>query len=221
MTGTRADRWRDRTQAQADLRHVCGPWREPRVVQTPLCTRILKYLESLFVFVTEPGVPATNNAAERSLRPLETSRKISGGTRSASGNGHEADARLPLRHLAGAGHQSLRRLPRTPRVPSNLNSYGRVWRRDGHARPSPANCWAAGMARLQDHAPHATAAGPVYIGPGLHSCNSSAYWNRRFAGYNRDRDRGKANRRAGGTGSRAPHVVRGASVQRWGANHET
>ena len=58
---------------------------EPRVVQTPLCARILRYLESLFVFVTEPAVPPTNNAAERSLRHLVTIRKISGGSRAAQG----------------------------------------------------------------------------------------------------------------------------------------
>ncbi len=84
-TGNRADRWRVRKQAQADLRQVCTPWLEPRVPQTSLCARMLRYLESLFVFVTEPDVPATNNAAERSLRPLVISRKISGGTRSGRG----------------------------------------------------------------------------------------------------------------------------------------
>ena len=50
-----------------------------------LCQRILRYLDSLFVFVTDPAVPPTNNAAERSLRHLVVSRKISGGTRSATG----------------------------------------------------------------------------------------------------------------------------------------
>ena len=84
-TGNRADRWRVRKQAQADLRQVCTPWLEPRVPQTSLCARMLRYPESLFVFVTEPDVPATNNAAERSLRPLVISRKISGGTRSGRG----------------------------------------------------------------------------------------------------------------------------------------
>ena len=44
-----------------------------------------RYLESLFVFVTEPGAPTTNNPAEHSLRPLVVSRKVSGGTRSARG----------------------------------------------------------------------------------------------------------------------------------------
>ncbi|CAN5167105.1 IS66-like element ISH10B family transposase [soil metagenome] len=84
-TGDRAARWRVRKQAQADLRQICTPWLEPRVPQTPLCARMLRHLESLFVFVTEPDVPATNNAAERSLRPLVVSRKISGGTRSPRG----------------------------------------------------------------------------------------------------------------------------------------
>jgi hypothetical protein len=84
-TGCRADRWRVRRQAQADLRRVCAPWLAPKVAQTTLCRRILKHLESLFVFVTEPDVPATNNAAERSLRHLVVRRKISGGTRSARG----------------------------------------------------------------------------------------------------------------------------------------
>jgi len=84
-TGSRAARWRVRKQAQADLRRVCAPWREPRVPQTPLGARMRRYLASLVVFVTEPEVPATNNAAERSLRPLVVSRKISGGTRSGRG----------------------------------------------------------------------------------------------------------------------------------------
>ena len=35
--------------------------------------------------MAEPAVPSDNNAAERSLRPLVISRKISGGTRSAVG----------------------------------------------------------------------------------------------------------------------------------------
>lgn len=84
-TGSREDRWRVRKQAQVDLKHLCTPWITPRVAQTTLCKRILRHLESLFVFVTEAGVPATNNAAERSLRPLVVGRKISGGTRSATG----------------------------------------------------------------------------------------------------------------------------------------
>jgi transposase len=53
--------------------------------QRVLAERITKHLDALFVFVEDPDVPATNNAAERSLRHLVTSRKISGGTRSPAG----------------------------------------------------------------------------------------------------------------------------------------
>ncbi len=83
--GSPAARRRLRRQVEAEVRQVCQPWLAPRVPHTTLCSRILRHLESLFVFVTEPGVPATNNQAERSLRHLVVSRKISGGTRSARG----------------------------------------------------------------------------------------------------------------------------------------
>lgn len=58
---------------------------DPLAVQGKLCRRIAKYRTELFVFVANPLVPPTNNAAERSLRHLVTSRKISGGTQSAQG----------------------------------------------------------------------------------------------------------------------------------------
>ena len=51
----------------------------------------------LFVFVAEPAVPSDNNAAERSLRHLVISRKISGGTRSARGT----DSKITLASLFG------------------------------------------------------------------------------------------------------------------------
>jgi transposase len=55
------------------------------VPQRVLCERILKYLPELFTFVADPRVPAENNAAERSIRPVVVRRKISGGTRTAAG----------------------------------------------------------------------------------------------------------------------------------------
>ena len=63
---------------------------DPLAVQGKLCRRIERFIKNLprtrygelFVFVAEPDVPSENNAAERSLRHLVTSRKISGGTRS-------------------------------------------------------------------------------------------------------------------------------------------
>jgi hypothetical protein len=53
--------------------------------QRGLCARIGRHLDELFVFVADPRVPPTNNAAERALRHLVTARKISGGTRSPEG----------------------------------------------------------------------------------------------------------------------------------------
>ena len=50
-----------------------------------LASRLRTHLTELFTFVRNPAVASTNNAAERSLRPLVISRKISGGTRSQAG----------------------------------------------------------------------------------------------------------------------------------------
>ena len=70
---------------------ICRPFlADPLAVQAKLCRRIERHIKSLprtgygelFVFVAEPDVPADNNAAERSLRHLAISRKVSGGTRS-------------------------------------------------------------------------------------------------------------------------------------------
>jgi hypothetical protein len=51
-----------------------------------LAARLRKHLGELFTFLQDPLVPATNNAAERSLRGLVIARKISGGTRSPAGS---------------------------------------------------------------------------------------------------------------------------------------
>ncbi len=96
-TGPPRPRWALRTALQTDLKQVCLPWQEAEVPQRGLSARILRHLESRFVFVTEPAVPATNNAAERSLRHLVVIRKISGGTRSAQGTA----TRMTLASLFG------------------------------------------------------------------------------------------------------------------------
>jgi len=61
---------------------------------------MLKHLPELFTFVTEPDVPPTNNAAERSLRHLVIARKISGGTRSPVGT----QTKMTLASLFGPWH---------------------------------------------------------------------------------------------------------------------
>jgi len=51
-----------------------------------LAKRLLRHQDELFQFVVIDGLPADNNLAERSLRPLVVCRKISGGTRSSEGS---------------------------------------------------------------------------------------------------------------------------------------
>jgi transposase len=81
-----AMRRRQRLAYEAELGALCAPFRgDDHAPQRGLCDRIIRHLSALFVFVEDPAVPSTNNAAERSLRHLVTMRKISGGTRSAAG----------------------------------------------------------------------------------------------------------------------------------------
>lgn len=54
--------------------------------QATLCRRVDLFLDELLAFVADPAVPADNNLAERSLRPLVIARKVSGGTRSPEGS---------------------------------------------------------------------------------------------------------------------------------------
>ena len=64
----------------------CQPFlADPLALQGRLCRRIERHIKELFVFVAEPDVPSDNNPAERSLRHVVISRKISGGTRSERG----------------------------------------------------------------------------------------------------------------------------------------
>jgi transposase len=65
---------------------LCPAEPDPSLPYATLAKRLRKYLAELFTFVRDPLVPPTNNAAERSLRPLVTGRKISGGTRSSAGS---------------------------------------------------------------------------------------------------------------------------------------
>ncbi len=70
------------------LLKLCRPFLEdPLAVQAKLCRRMERHIKELFVFVSHPEAPSDNNAAERSLRHLVISRKISGGTRSEQGSG--------------------------------------------------------------------------------------------------------------------------------------
>ncbi len=70
---------------EQQLMALCRPHLGRDAPQTVLCQRVERFLPELFVCVADPGVPPDNNAAERAIRPLAVSRKISGGTRGAEG----------------------------------------------------------------------------------------------------------------------------------------
>lgn len=83
-----------------------------------------RYIEELFVSVSDPAVPPANNAAEWSLRHLITSHKISGGTRSRQGTDSKV-ARASLFRLVGVAGQRTQSLPGMPpvtHIPSTLNT---------------------------------------------------------------------------------------------------
>src|SRR5258707_2945356 len=79
------------------LWQLCQPYVGTLTPQHTLCERVERFLPGLFVFVAVPGVPAHNNLAERSVRPLVIARKISGGTRSPQGS----QTRMGLASLFG------------------------------------------------------------------------------------------------------------------------
>ena len=84
---------------EKQLLALCHPFSNDQAApQAKLCRRIERFIKELFVFVSHPDVPSENNAAERSLRHLVISRKISGGTRSEQGT----DSRMTLASLFGA-----------------------------------------------------------------------------------------------------------------------
>jgi transposase len=81
-----AARRRARQGCETALGTLCAPYLGLAAApQRVLCERITTHLQALFLFVEDPTVPSTNNAAERSLRHRVTTRKISGGTRSPAG----------------------------------------------------------------------------------------------------------------------------------------
>jgi hypothetical protein len=73
-------------QCEALIRLLCPTQPDRILPYATLALRLRKYLAELFTFVRDPAVPATNNDAERGLRPLVIARKVSGGTRSAVGS---------------------------------------------------------------------------------------------------------------------------------------
>ena len=95
------DQQRLKGELERRLWAINAPYAEDATApQRKLAARMQRFVEELFVFVTEPACPADNNPAERSLRHLVTSRKISGGTRSDKGT----DTKMALSSLFGTWH---------------------------------------------------------------------------------------------------------------------
>jgi hypothetical protein len=84
------------TRYERALLHLCPDTRTADRPEATLAARVRHYINELFTFVRDPAAPHTNDAAERSLRPLVIARKISGGTRSAAGS----NTRMTLASLA-------------------------------------------------------------------------------------------------------------------------
>ena len=82
---------------EQQLWQVCQAYVRTTAPQHTLCECVERFLPELFVFVALPGVPAHNNLAERSVRPLVIARKISGGSRSPKGS----QTRMGLASLFG------------------------------------------------------------------------------------------------------------------------
>jgi len=68
-----------------------------------LAKRLYRYEGELFTFIRVPGVAATNNLAERSIRPFVITRTISGGTRSAAGSQIRCDLATVFHTWAARG----------------------------------------------------------------------------------------------------------------------
>ncbi len=102
---------------------LCQPFVQPEVPQQTLCKRVERFLPELFVFVAIPEVPAHNNLAERSVRPLVIARKISGGSRSPKGS----QTRMGLASLFGTWMaQGLNPFSQCLALLSQSNSLGQV-----------------------------------------------------------------------------------------------
>ena len=70
-------------------------------------------------------LPRDNNAAERSLRHLVISRKISGGARSGAGSGSKTTMASLFGTWRAQGSQSPPGMPQAAGFPSTLNCYNR------------------------------------------------------------------------------------------------
>jgi transposase len=102
---------------------LCQPFAHTLAFQHTLCERMERFLPEMFAFIAFPGVPAHNNLAERSVRPLVIARKISGGSRSPDGSA----TRMGLASLFGTWMaQGLHPFHQCVALLTQINSLGQV-----------------------------------------------------------------------------------------------
>ena len=102
---------------------LCQPFAHTLAFQHTLCERVERFLPEMFTFVAFPGVPAHNNLAERSVRPLVIARKISGGSRSPQGS----STRMGLASLFGTWMaQGLNPFSQCVALLTQANPFGQV-----------------------------------------------------------------------------------------------
>lgn len=102
---------------------LCQPFAHTLAFQHTLCERMERFLPEMFQFVAFPGVPAHNNLAERSVRPLVITRKMSGGSRSPRGS----TTRMGLASLFGTWMaQGLNPFLQCVALLTQTNSFGQV-----------------------------------------------------------------------------------------------
>jgi transposase len=78
-------------------------WKHTAHPAHTLAKRLYRYEGELFTFIRVPGVVATNNLAERAIRPFVIARKISGGTRSTTGSTIRCDLATVFHTWAARG----------------------------------------------------------------------------------------------------------------------
>jgi transposase len=81
-----AARHEQQQSLEQELWQLCAPYVQSASPLQTLCKRVQRFLPEMFVFLARAEVPADNNLAERSVRPLVIARKISGGSRSPTGS---------------------------------------------------------------------------------------------------------------------------------------
>jgi transposase len=98
LVPTERERVQAKRQFQQRLHRLVEPYLKEAVhPRHQVSGYIERFLHDWFTFVVYPEAPSDNNAAERSVRHLVVTRKISGGTRSAAGT----QAKMALATLFG------------------------------------------------------------------------------------------------------------------------